>query len=1619
MAIVGLYLSYKGVMKVIKTITFAKISVLLLHTFFSLSLAWADLVLPVDIIMDNSDPEFQLVGNNFWYNRNNPPWSSYGSNFRFNYSGNGEDQAIYTYEIPSSGYYEVYAWWVSHSVCSQNTPYFIPFTDGTVTIRVNQRINPGQWNFLAKGFFEQGQYQIIISDDANGIVVVADAVRVVSANSAPVLDPIGDTSAYEGELLAFTVSASDADGDGLTFTADNLPPGAVFDPATQVFSWTPAAGQNGVYTNVSFTVTDDGFIPLSDSEDMTMTVSANSAPVLDPIGDTSAYEGELFEFTVSASDADGDSLSFSADNLPPEAVFDPATQVFSWTPAAGQNGVYTNISFTVTDDGDQPRSDSEDITITVSANSAPVLDPIGDTSAYEGELLEFTVSASDADGHNLAFTADNLPPGAVFDPATQVFSWTPAAGQNGVYTNVSFTVTDNGYIPLSDSEDITMTVSANSAPVLDPIGDTSVHEGELLEFTVSASDADGHNLTFTADNLPPGAVFDPATQVFSWTPDWESSGEHQGIVFQVSDGSDFDEEIIKLDIIDTCPLDPPEGLVASNNGISIMLNWNPVSQSGLLAGYNVYRSTSDPGNYEKLNDLTVAITQFIDNDVMPETTYYYFVTAVDIFNHVELLSDGLSYPFDIAINNKGQLFVSSWGEGGIWNINNDGSYSVYIAGSGIYSGLGFRNDDLFVTDYFGGNIFRVTPEKEVYPFAESFFFEEPGSPIFSADGELFLIEDTNGRIYRISYDGEEAEVFVEGLDSPGNMTFDNAGNLFVGEDIWEGNTPAGVVNVIDADGNMILFANMTDPDGVCFEKSGNLFVGQSHIDEVTRVMPDGSSVPAIVLEQSPWGCIVNKFGELIVTLPWDGEIIKVHLSHETDISDKVSMNSSNNSPVLDTIGDQTVKEGELLEFTVTGSDPDGDNLTYSASNLPAGASFDQVTQVFSWTPDYLQAGSYAVLFTVTDDYAPPLSDSEDITITVRSESIYDISISNAIDFLHTAQLSTGEFITFASSDITMQDDYYIDSAIFTTSLVLYSIDFVNDSRIHDMAEKGIDFLLSEKIEPGLWRYYSSTNNKTIVPDIDDTACTSFSLKKHDIEIDNIQIITDNINSQGLFNTWYLNEEYLDPGKEPHMPAENDTDCVVNANALLYLGDRAETASVSDYLNNVIINDAEDSCSVYYPDKLALYYKMSRAYYEGVGTMGVSGDRIINKVLAMRESDGSFGDDLQTALALNTLLNYGYRGNEVDEAVTKLLQGQSTDGSWGRYMFFLGPAPYYGSAELTTAFCIEALAKFSLNQPPRLDPIGNFTIDNGTTLIFTVTATDWEGNNMVFAASNLPTGANFNPVTRVFSWTPDYDQDGNYAVLFTVTDDGSPSLSDSEEITITAVDVNRPPVLVPIGNKTVNEGELLEFTVTGSDPDGDNLTYSTSNLPSGANFNPVTRVFSWTPDYDQTGIYTISFTVTDDGDPPLNYSEEVTLTVESSPPVEIIIDNTDPEFSTVGNWYPYTGNHSYYESNFVYNVSGTGTDKAIFTPYVSISGNYEVFAWLETDPTGATNCPYTINHADGSSVIRVDLTDSTNNGRWKSLGIYQFIQGTSGTIIVSDDADGIYVVADAVRMVLLP
>ena len=159
----------------------------------------------------------------------------------------------------------------------------------------------------------------------------------------------------------------------------------------------------------------------------------------------------------------------------------------------------------------------------------------------------------------------------------------------------------------------------------------------------------------------------------------------------------------------------------------------------------------------------------------------------------------------------------------------------------------------------------------------------------------------------------------------------------------------------------------------------------------------------------------------------------------------------------------------------------------------------------------------------------------------------------------------------------------------------------------------------------------------------------------------------------------------------------------------------------------------------------------------------------------------------------------------------------------------------------------------VNLPPVLAAIGAQSVEEGSPLTFTASATDPDlpANNLSFSLdAGAPLSATIDPSTGEFSWTPgEAHGSAVFSVTVRVTDDGTPNLEDFETINITVREVNQAPVLAAIGNKRINEGRLLTFTASATDADlpANNLSFSLdSGAPAGATIDPSTGQFSWTP-----------------------------------------------------------------------------------------------------------------------------------------------------------------------------
>jgi len=207
--------------------------------------------------------------------------------------------------------------------------------------------------------------------------------------------------------------------------------------------------------------------------------------------------------------------------------------------------------------------------IAAAVNSPPEFGEIGDKLVKEANVLNFTVTATDADPDDtVTLSADALPTNASFVSSTDNFTFSPDYTQAGTY-EITFYATDGS---LTVSKTITITVTnVNRLPTLSPIQGYAIDEGSELIISILATDPDNDPLTFYATNMPPGAVMEHESgahsATFKWTPgpDTVTSGDALDfdMVFIVSDihgGSDSQQ--MTITVLDVKPPSVPDIMVA-------------------------------------------------------------------------------------------------------------------------------------------------------------------------------------------------------------------------------------------------------------------------------------------------------------------------------------------------------------------------------------------------------------------------------------------------------------------------------------------------------------------------------------------------------------------------------------------------------------------------------------------------------------------------------------------------------------------------------------------------------------------------------------------------------------------------------------------------------------------------------------------------------------------------------------------------------------------------------------------------------------------------------------------------------------------------------------------------
>jgi hypothetical protein len=998
------------------------------------------------------------------------------------------------------------------------------------------------------------------------------------------------------------------------------------------------------------------------------------------------------------------------------------------------------------------------------------------------------------------------------------------------------------------------------APVFDPIGNKEVNENNDLIFTVSATDPEGDPIIYSAQDLPPGASFDQGLRRFSW----------YSVPYS---GSDFLPQKYYPTFIAT----DSEGNEGSQT-ITITVNPADTDSDGLPDGWEMQY-------FENLNH---SAQEDYDGDGITNLQEFIQGTDPTIFNKITLTSNPSSWTNHFIIPQNGE-FTLEYDAKPLAN-NIDGV-------TGLSQGPASRYDDLGIITRFKTDGLIDARNGDVYASANSISYVTGTTYHFRLKID---ISEHRYDVYVTPQGSNETVIatnYAFRTEQASQSVLDNLGLAPGG--------PHEVTNVRVSSGGSVNQPPVLDPIG---DKS----IGENELREFTinATDPDGDPITYSVQNKPANAAFAGQTFSWTPTHGDAGQHQVTFTASDGEFQDSETITITvGYAPVLDPIGNKSVSENTVLTFTINATDDDGNIITYSTGNLPIGANFNISTRTFDWTPDYGQAGSYSATFSITDDI---YTDSETISITVNAADEDSDGLPDAWETQYFGNLAhgaqddpDGDGLTNLQEynngtdptvfddvpndlilDMKLDDDMadgVLDSSSYGNDGTAYGNPALttdrnaNNNQAYDFDGNG-DFVSIphascfdvDEITVAAWIYRRDTGDDRVVCKSTSTAISdhifSLGIAAAGTDLNKVKVrLTTSSGSTSVdgtatfgINTW------------THVAFTFD-----RQNIRIYIdgteaGVFAKTGDIKKSAIPVVIGNVNLTDDRYFNGKIDDVHIYNRALsvdeileLYGVGTSGnnpptakndnaiVNEDSIANVIDVLANDSDDDGDSM-TIIPPIPQPNHG----------SVVITGGGTGLTYTPTPDYYGPDSFTytisdGQGGIDTA--TDSVTVTNIPDAPVLEGIGNKSVDENTTLTFSLNATDADGEIITYSVEPRPEGATFD---SPFVWTPDYDDAGTYEVTF-IASDGT--LQDSETITIIVNNVNRPPVAVDDSAVTDEDNTVITGNVLANDTDADGDTLTIVSFTQASNGTVVYHnddTFTYTPAANYNGSDSFTYTVSD-------------------------------------------------------------------------------------------------------------------------------------------------------------
>jgi hypothetical protein len=344
-----------------------------------------------------------------------------------------------------------------------------------------------------------------------------------------------------------------------------------------------------------------------------------AAPRISGTPATSVIVGQNYSFKPTASDSDGNKLTFTVTNRPGWASFSSTTGQLTGAPFSDHIGTWGNIKVSVSDGSSTVSLPAFSVVVKANSNKSPTITGTPTITGKVGQAYAFYPTGKDPEGKKITFTIRNKPSWASFNTSSGALTGTPTAA--GTYSGIMIIVSDGVSSTSLAWFNITVSASSggsNSAPTITGSPGTSGTVGTAYAFTPTAKDANNDALSFSVSNKPTWATFSASTGKLSGTP--TATGTNSGITISVSDGKT------------SAALAPFAIVVASASSGggtgAATLSWSPpirnTDGSSLtnLAGYRIAYGTSASSLTKSITVSNPGLASYVVENLAAGTWYF-------------------------------------------------------------------------------------------------------------------------------------------------------------------------------------------------------------------------------------------------------------------------------------------------------------------------------------------------------------------------------------------------------------------------------------------------------------------------------------------------------------------------------------------------------------------------------------------------------------------------------------------------------------------------------------------------------------------------------------------------------------------------------------------------------------------------------------------------------------------------------------------------------------------------------------------------------------------------------------------------------------------------------------